>query len=395
MVLRALSLTLLSILLLCCASRPFEHYTIDSVPFTDRALSREADNVRVSVAVPGAEETERLFGVALYERGIQPVWIEIANANPVQLRYAPVGTDPDYYSPLEVAYALRSGFSTSARRDMERYFHDIAMPRRIPARTTRSGFVFTHLRKGTKEVMVDLYGNRRDVHLAFFVEVPGLEPDHADLDLDQVYEPQEVLDLDITGLYEYLRTLNCCAVDATGELSGNPVNIAFVGAGTDVLAALLRAGWNETLRPRDDADRERRDAGETLFGRSADAVFRRTRGDQDRNELRVWLAPRTIDGERLWLAQSTHHMSHKGRAVLDPDVDDSRAHTLQSMWYAQTIEHYAFVKGPENVPIETGRQGIGGEFFTDGYRVVLWLSPEPVSMLETAHVRMDDPPADR
>jgi len=58
---------------------------------------------------------------------------------------------------------------------------------------TRSGFVFTHVEPGTKGFNVDLYGSGGgSQQFAFFVEVPGFEPDHAAVDFDALYDPSEL-----------------------------------------------------------------------------------------------------------------------------------------------------------------------------------------------------------
>jgi hypothetical protein len=59
-----------------CASG-FDPKPIESVPFRERTVSQAEDGVRVSTAVPSATETQDLFGVALYKKGVQPVWIDI------------------------------------------------------------------------------------------------------------------------------------------------------------------------------------------------------------------------------------------------------------------------------------------------------------------------------
>ena len=63
-------------LLLAAAGTGCAHYApqpMASVPFLDRAATQARNGIRVTVAVPGDEESERLFGVSLAEQGIQPV----------------------------------------------------------------------------------------------------------------------------------------------------------------------------------------------------------------------------------------------------------------------------------------------------------------------------------
>jgi hypothetical protein len=94
-----------------CGGRPYIHAPLESTELRSRATVQGDDAVRVSAAVPGAEETESLFGMSLYEQGVQPVWLEIENKTNIRLRYAHTGTDREYFSPLEVAYKNRKGLS--------------------------------------------------------------------------------------------------------------------------------------------------------------------------------------------------------------------------------------------------------------------------------------------
>jgi len=41
---------------------------------------------------------------------------------------------------------------------------------------------------------------------------------------------------------------------------------------------------------------------------------------------------------------------------------------------------------------EPKKDVMGAEYFTDGYRIVMWPSGSPVSLLETDYVAWDNPP---
>jgi hypothetical protein len=52
--------------------------------------------------------------------------------------------------------------------------------------------------------------------------------------------------------------------------------------------------------------------------------------------------------------------------------------------------------GSGSVSIESARYDFNSlEYFTDGYRIIIWLSGEPVSLLETRKAAIDDPPFTR
>ena len=71
--------------------------------YVDRAITQEDPRARVTVAVPSAAESRRVFGVDVAKRGIQPVWLRIANLSPDSLRLQMVNIDPRYFTPLEAA----------------------------------------------------------------------------------------------------------------------------------------------------------------------------------------------------------------------------------------------------------------------------------------------------
>ena len=149
-------LTLCFLTFYSCAT--FNPLPIESVPFRDRAQTQNENNVQVTVAVLSEEESEALFDLPLYDQGIQPIWLEIENKNEEKIWFTPVGLDPDYFAPLEVAYMNRRSFSGEANKKMEEYFYSQGMKKYIPTGGIRSGFVFTNLDRGTKAFNVDVLG---------------------------------------------------------------------------------------------------------------------------------------------------------------------------------------------------------------------------------------------
>jgi hypothetical protein len=383
----------LTILVAACSTAPYKFESLDSYPVTERAITQQEGKIRVSASVPSEEETRAIFGIPMYKRGIQPVWLEVENNGEQRVRFAPVSLDAEYFSPLEVAYMHKKGYSKQARSQMERRFHAMSMPRRIAAGETESGFVFTHADPGTKAFNVDIYGAREmNAHFTFFVDVPGFVPDHAEVDFAGLYAAEDISDFDLEGFRAHLDQLACCATDRSGELPGLPVNVLFVNHGMDLLQALLRAGWNETSNVRDEAYLAR---AQHLFGRPPDATLRKQRSNsKDRNQMNLWLAPMRVDGEPVWLGQIRQAIGKRTQfeqiseflmgTRLDPDMDDSRNFLLQNIWYSQGLEQFAWSDSGVAVPIgETITDFNGDEYFTDGVRVVIWLSGDVVSMLET------------
>ena len=382
-------------LLAACVTKTWQHDAIDSVSYKSRAKTIVEEHLRVTAAVPSESETETIFGLPLYKRGVQPVWLEIENRSSFLIRYAPVGTDRDYFSPLEVSYVHRSGYSKKYREQMDRYFHKVAMPRLIPPGETRSGFVFTHLQPGTKGFNVDLFGPdpEQDYSFIFFVDVPGFDPDHASVDFDALYAADEVRTMDSARLRMELAAFPCCSSNSSGDADGPPVNAVLIAESNDLLYALLRADWQETVSGNTATPGQMNDARAFyLYGRPADALFYQDRGEE-RVELRLWLSPWQHGGKPVWMGQVNNYINNKSRDLrMDPQVDDATLYLLQNLWYSQSLLRYASSKGPEKVSIEKMREDFrGARYFTSGYRVVMWVSSEPVSLLDAVHEVWDRP----
>ena len=393
-----LFLSSLLIVVSACATRSYHHESTDSFPIRKRAVIQNEGDIRISVSVPGADEAKEIFGVPVYKRGIQPVWLEIVNKSPERLRFAPTSLDPAYFSPLEVAYMHRKGFSKEARAQMDKRFYKSAMPRQVPAGETRSGYVFTHTSPGTKSFNIDLYSAGIDYSFAFFVTVPGFVPDHADIDFEALYTSTEIYDYDLTDFRDGLAELPFTTTDQSGQQSGLPIGTVIAGDGVDVLKALLRAGWYETSRIH---DQDQLAKAQYLFGRVPDAVFRIKRtGKQDRNELLLWMAPLRVEGKPVWLVQITHFIGQKTQleqvifgARFDPDIDRGRNYLMQNLWYSQSLGQSAWLARGDAISIENAQADFNGsEYFTDGYINIIWLSGAPISLLETRSLDWDNPP---
>ena len=391
----------LALLLSACATQSYHYESTSSFPIRDRAKSETKGKITISASVPGEAEAQAIFGIPIYDRGIQPVWLNIENNSEGRVRFAPTGVDPDYFSPLEVAYMHRKGFTKEARRQMNQRFYRSAMPRHIPAGESRSGYVFTHASKGTKAFNVDIFSGGVDESFAFFITVPGFVPDHQSVDFDNLYDRSEIHDYDLAGLRTGLENLPWFCTDQSGEQQGLPLGIVIVAPGIDVLLSLLRAGWHESPKIRDENQLAK---ANYLFGRIPDAVFRNQGvGVRERNELNLWLAPMLIEGKEVWLAQIVHFIGQRTQleqavfgARIDPDVDEGRNYLLQNVWYAQSLEQVGWMAGSGSVSLESARYDFNSlEYFTDGYRIVIWLSGEPVSLLETRRAAIDDPPFTR
>ena len=376
--------------LAACGGKAYLLENFDPGGFLSAAEIRSQGPIRVAAYVPGREETKRIFGIDLYGQGIQPVWLQIENTGDEIVRYAPVSTDAEYFAPLEIAYMNRRGYSDEAREAMNKRFYELTIPRYIGPDETRSGFVFTHADSGAKGFNVDIFGVGKDYSFTFLLRVPGFEPDYARIDMQALYADDDIVDYDTDALQEPIRNLPCCGTDKNGEESGEPVNIVLIGEGEELLRALLRSGWRETSI--------QEAAGLTpqfLYGREQDAIFRyETVGGDGFYELRFWKAPFRSGTDEVFVGQARHFYRLIGSVTrLDADVDNARNFAIQKFFYGQAIESLAWTVGEEVVPVSSFWDTlIKVSYFSDGYRIVLWLSAEPISVFELGVRRWDVPP---
>jgi len=373
-----------------CGGKAYVYEPIDSGRFLSAAERQSDGPIQVSAAVPGREETERLFGIDLYDQGIQPVWLQVENSADVLARYAPVSTDPEYFAPLEVAYMNRRGYSKESREVMNERFHNLAMPRYIAAGETRSGFVFTHADPGAKGFNVDVFGGGESRNFTFLLRVPGFEPDYARLNLREMYADDSTPDYEGDALRDAIRDLPCCSADRNGQATGEPINLVLIGKGEELVRALLRSDWRETS-----IEEAKGQPPEFFFGREQDAIFRyETVGGDGFYELRFWKAPFRSEGDDVYVGQARHFYRWIGTVNrFDADVDNARNFATQKLLYGQAVTSNAWVAGKEVVPATSfWDQLVKTPYFTDGSRIVLWLSADPVSMFNIDTKTWDSPP---
>ncbi len=382
-----------------CSAVPYQYEPLQDFAIKSRAVTQQQGPFTIRASVPGDEEAAKLFGIQLSKRNIQAVWLEVTNDSAKRARFAPYSVDPEYFPPHEVAYMYRKQFSKQGWKDMESRFFEESLPRYIGAGETVSGFVFTNATTGTKAFNIDIFSFSNTIayeHFTFFIEVPGFKPDHAEVDFRNIYGIDEYKDLDVTAFREYVATLPCCTTNSDKSGQGQPIILLLVSKGPDLLRALLRADWKESSYQRDDSFLN---ATDYYFGRPPDAIFRKKRDKTtERNEMGLWLAPVSVGGEAVWAAQVKHAIGRRyeiGEMFFgvrqDPNVDDGRNYVLQDMWYSQALKQYGWsisgMQVPPNAPVIDFNNNA---WFSDGLRLVLWVSGEPVSLSQTRNLDWDD-----
>ena len=392
----------LSLTLYGCAS--FNPRPIDEVPFKARAQTQSENNVRVTAAVLSAKEAKAVFDLDLYKKGIQPVWIEIENNDEERVWFAPVGVDRDYFSPLEVAYMHHRTFSKETNYRIDKYLHDQGIRGQIEPGRVKSGFVFTYLDLGTKIVNVDLVGEDHEIRtFTFFISVPGLRVSYADVDFDNLYPEHEIVSYeDEEDLRRALEGLPCCSTNEDGTKHADPLNLIIIGSGRTVHRALIRSGWDETGSTEKfvaitEQYRYVPVSPFYLYGRPQDAAFRKTRETAgERNHVRFWLSPIRYQGKQVWVGQISRDIKVRylpNTFRIEPLVDEARTYILQDLWYSQTLAKFGYVKGVGAASMTEPHKTLQDDpYFTDGYRLVMWVSRKPIALSKVEVLRWEIPP---
>lgn len=384
----------------------------DHQPFQSRLETQVDGRVRVSAAVLTPEESEHAFAAPLAAKGIQPVWIEVDNQEAQEFALMLLSVDPDYFSPSEAAWKSRRFGERKVPAKM-RFFLEQQIPLVIPPRTTRAGYVYTNLDPGAKAFAVELIGEQDVRRFEFVQEVPGFTADFMRVDFESLYEPEEIQDLDLDGLRRYLESLPCCVFGGDQKTPGDPLNLVIVGQGKHMLATLVRRGWDLTETTRigtawrttlsslfKSEYRTSPVSSLYLFDRPQDVALQKARSTVDeRNHLRLWLAPVTLEGTLVWVGQISRDIgvrfssktlvTHK----IDPVVDEARTYILLDVTASQAMAQFGYTEGVGFAPIEEPRYNYTNDpYYTDGLRLVLILAEDTVSLDQIESLEWAMPP---
>ena len=377
--------------------------------YRERAETETQGSIRVRVSALSAEESRLMFDADLYGKGIQPVWIEVENTGTERVWYLPVGTDEEYFVPNEVAWIFRGGRSNAARAEMEAWLRDSAMSRLVPPGETVSGFVFTHLTSGTKGINVDLVGDDIDLNaFTFYIDVPDLRADHRDIDPLTLYTGNEARSAStLAELSREIAELPCCSEEPDrDDVPDFLLNLVVIGDIETFHHALIRGRWEEAPIGQfagsgsgEDFDKyigARPVPPMYVFGRIQDAVFHKTRPSVgESNQLNLWLSPVRFNGTPVWVGQTARTLSSRRTsqqyALTEPHLDEARFYFIQNLLYSGSVNSYGFLPGGKEITFEEYEAATDGtEYFTDGRRLVIWLSDEPVAYNEVGYIDWED-----
>jgi hypothetical protein len=394
----------------------FNPQPIDGAPFQKRAESSADGAVKVSVVALTPEEAEEAVGFSVAGYDMQPVWIQVTNGEPIRYFIPPITVDGEYYSPMEVAWKGHGWYANKKNARIDAHLLDLRLPSYVEPGATVSGFVFTSLDEGIKYVNVELVGAGTEQlrRFAFLARIPGIKTDYQSVDWDTLYKPGEITDLDDDGLRAWLEQLPCCTKGGDKKTDGDPLNIVMVGSRSMVFSPLARRGWHVTESTTVASSWDTMVSsvfGTTyryapvsslyLFGRRQDIALQKPRADvNQRNHMRLWLAPVTSSGTHVWVGQISRDIgvrlttktitTHK----IDPHVDETRWYLLQDMFFSQGMRRFGLVKGVGLSTPEAPRTNFTGDpYFTDGLRAVMWMSETPITYQRIESLRWENPSA--
>jgi len=366
--------------------------------FRQRAETGNDRDVFVSAVILSTEESQQVFAANLVKKGIQAIWIEIDNRANEDLVVNLLAVDRDYFSPSEAAWMSR-GFRKRRSKTKIAYFSDQHINPRVPRQSKVDGYVFANFDADAKAFSVQMIGKNSFYLVDFVLPVPGFEADHMQPQQADIKTDQRALDLDMRGLSSYIESLPCCVYGGDLKTPGDPLNLIMVGELEHIISTLVRRGWNltETVS----AQTAWRTAASSVFRfqyktspvsplyvfeRSQDAAFQKARKSVDeRNHLRLWQAPVTFAGTPVWVGQISRDIGVKASSKtwvthkIDPMVDEARYYFVMDILESQYLQRVGYLDGVGASTMDAPRKNYtNDEYVTDGRRVVLFLSEDPV-----------------
>lgn len=195
-------------------------------------------------------------------------------------------------------------------------------------------------------------------------------------------------------------------ITTTGSgIHGDPLNLSLIGDETDLVSAMLAAGWypadpitlKSSLRIAESTifHRPYIDAPVSnlfLFGRKEDLAFEKPVGNdaRERHHVRFWRVPGQSDsGKPYWLGAVTFDrsvgFSHTTGQIthhIEPDVDTERDGLLADLQRAGRVSTIDWQDNFQDPP--QGRNGGGDPWKTDGRLPVIMVTAAPAAPVPSA-----------
>lgn len=369
---------------------------------SDHPQSSTIEGVTTSARILSDSDALKLYGVDLAHKGIQAVWMRISNKTRVDQWMLAAHLDPDYYTADEAAYLFRHHWGGLGYSDLQQRFRDLTMRARVGAGETHEGHVLVPRKEGGRYVEITTNGQGKVREFGFPLRTPDGHFDFERMNLADSRKSAGVPDLSRAQLRARLEKLPATVTNEKGTTNGDPINLVIVGESSRMMSAMSECGWAFTHRI--DGTTVWRMiraavAGNPyltapvsslyVFGRKQDVAFQRARTNlSQRNHMRLWRAPFTTEGKPVWIGQVSRDIGIKltdksptlTTHVIDPMVDESRQFVLESLLLRFRISDFGFTRASAPATQDHPRQNLTGDsYFTDGLRLVVFLSSDPVN----------------
>ncbi len=360
-------------------------------------------DVTVHLSIPTSVESEVYFGIQMAKYGIQPIWVRIENLSDKDYWLLPYAIDNNYYTAVEVTLVTSKHLKKDEFNKKRLFLRNNALPFFQKANSINEGYIYATHKRGGRFVDIHLTGHLEAVRMRFAALLPTQRFDYEYSDLRERYSKIHGLpNLAVEEMRTYLReTLPCCTTDAKNSGDGDPLNIVLIGSGELVISALSASGWQFTEAITIDSIRRMIGAAienkafpsapiSALYAleRKQDVALQRGRSNIDqRNHMRLWLAPFRCEGMPVWLGQISRDIGVKLTSksstftthVIDSNVDEAREYLLHSLLHSESVEKFAFVQGVGESRRRNPKRNLTDDpYITDGMRMVMWLSSKPI-----------------
>ena len=371
--------------------------------FKARAQHKSVPGIKVSISALGPAESRQSFGEDLARQNIQPIWLSVENETEEPLAFLSIELDPEYYSAYEASYKFHGALSFAANRARDAFFLGREMANFLPPHVETTGFVYSVLDTGIKYAHVVIVGGHRLETFDFALPVPGPAFVGTNIRAEETYSGRKIEDLGLASFRAVFAKLPCCTTGADGTRDGDPLNLVIVEGGHDPIIPFIARGWHlarqldvasamETARAFVFRDEFLTSPVSPLyvFGRKQDLALQKARSTiNGRVHARFWLTPYSFEGRRVWIGQVSRDIgvrftdktwnltTHK----IAPDVDFDRAYLLQDLLMSGFVERYGYVEGVGAARTSAPRANLTGDpYYTDGLRVVIFLSDQTTSL---------------
>ena len=371
--------------------------------FKARAQHKSVPGIKVSISALGPAESRQSFGEDLARQNIQPIWLSVENETEEPLSFLSIELDPEYYSAYEASYKFHGALSFAANRARDAFFLGREMANFLPPHVETTGFVYSVLDTGIKYAHVVIVGGHRLETFDFALPVPGPAFVGTNIRAEETYSGRKIEDLGLASFRAVFAKLPCCTTGADGTRDGDPLNLVIVEGGHDPIIPFIARGWHlarqldvasamETARAFVFRDEFLTSPVSPLyvFGRKQDLALQKARSTiNGRVHARFWLTPYSFEGRRVWIGQVSRDIgvrftdktwnltTHK----IAPDVDFDRAYLLQDLLMSGFVERYGYVEGVGAARTSAPRANLTGDpYYTDGLRVVIFLSDQTTSL---------------